>query len=251
MLARVLWWSGLAMLVTLLSRAFFSKLFRKYPFFYGYVTCVLIKSLAAVYFFVRSPDAYRRFYWRGEFFTVFLSFGVTWEIYAQLLAYYSGARRFARVLLSGVLVALLSILFVNIVTSSVWMPASDTAEFSRNLRVAQALMLMIVVGLVMYYSIPLGSNLRGIIFGYGLFVAADLINLSLRMHLGTTFQMWWSHLRPLVYLISLAIWCVTLWSYQPNPAPCPDLEEDYDWISRQTLNSFTRVRNYLLATIRL
>jgi len=251
MLARVVWWSGLAMLVTLLGRAFFSKLFRKYPFFYGYVTCVLIKSLAAVYFFVRSPDAYRHFYWRAEFFTVLLSFGVTWEIYAQLLGHYPGALHFARVLLPAVLVIFLSMLLLNMLTNSAWMPASDTAEFSRNLRVAQATLLVVVVGLVMYYSIPLGSNLRGITLGYGFFIASDLINLSLRMQLGMMFQQWWGHLRPLIYLISLIVWCVTLWSYQPNPAPCPGLEEDYEWISGQTVRAFARARNYLLGAIRL
>jgi len=121
-----------------------------------------------------------------------------------------------------------------------WAIAKTTGELERNVRIAQAILLVVLVGVVFYYLVPIGRNLRGIIVGYGFFVATIFINSTLRLYLGESFHSRWRYFQSIAWNISLVIWCATLWAYHPNPRPEAAEFEDYDSLANQTARGLSK-----------
>jgi len=69
-----------------------------------------------------------------------------------------------------------------------WIPGKTTLETERDLRIVQVTLLIGLVALFAYYAVPLGRNLKGIIYGYGLFIATNVLHLTLRDSLGDSFE---------------------------------------------------------------
>jgi hypothetical protein len=109
-----------------------------------------------------------------------------------------------------------------------------------------------LVGLFASYAIPLGRNLKGIIYGYGLFTATSVAHLTLRDYLGDSFQRAWQYIQPICYLVVLVVWCLALWSYAPIPQPTtrPRLEADYESLIAATRRKVRSARSYVLRAMR-
>jgi hypothetical protein len=176
------------------------------------------------------PWAYESYYWSAQVFSIALGYGVIWEIYTQVLADYPGVARLARSVLLTILVMLFSRVLAQALIGQVGSPAAVAGILERDLRTVQGLLLLTLVVLAAYYAIPVGRNLKGMIVGYGLFVSVSIASLALGAALGRIFESWWQHLQPASYDGALLIWCVALWSYQPNPRPEVErrIEHDYD-----------------------
>jgi hypothetical protein len=114
---------------------------------------------------------------------------------------------------------------------------------------------VLLVGLVALfasYAIPLGRNLKGVIYGYGLFVATSVVHLTLRDYLGKNFERSWEHIEPLCYVLVLLVWCATLWSYAPIPESTrePQIETDYESLVAATKRKMHSTRSYVLKAMR-
>ncbi len=143
-------------------------------------------------------------------------------------------------------------IFVKAWNSPNWIPGRTTLETERDLRIVQLALLIGLVGLFASYAIPLGRNLKGIIYGYGLFIATSVAHLTLRDYLGDSFQRAWQYIQPICYLVVLVMWCATLWSYAPIPQPTnePRLEADYESLLATTKSKVQSARSYLLRAMR-
>lgn len=252
MVTQILWWAGNALLTLLLVRSVLGRFFTKYLVFYFYLSYVLLESLLSFYVYVFNPGAYQGFYWNTQFLSVALGYCVIWEIYTQALAEYAGVARMARCLLSVIFVVVLAKVLVNTVSGSAWSLAETTAQLERNLRSIQAFLLVGILGLLVYYAIPVGRNLRGMILGYGLFIGTRMINLTVQSYLLEEFHLWSEYVQPMAYFVTLLIWCVTFWSYHPNPEPKTEikLERDCELFAAQTAKAIGRARSYLVRTVR-
>jgi hypothetical protein len=251
MVTTIIWWSGNALLCALLLRALTQKIFTRYPVFYSYIAFVFTTSLLKYYVFTRRPASYPRVFWSAEFLAMLFGFGLTWKVCRKALASFPGVHRVARILVLAACAMFLSNLLANLLTGAVWGSASNTAEVARTVRAAQAVLLVLIAGLLTCYHIPLGRNVRGIILGYGFFIGASLTNFTFCSYLGSDFQQRWPHVQPYGYLVALLIWCATLWSYHPNPLPQSDVRQNYDGLSGRTVKGLDRVRHYLLRTVRI
>ncbi len=202
--------------------------------------------------YLAEPTFYRSFYWHTQPLSVFVGCVVVWEIYRRALGRFPGAARMARNLLVLILLILVAKVLANIPNVSAGWLTGTTAELERNLRAVQAVMLMGLITVIGSYRIPLGRNLWGMLLGYGLFVSTSVINLTLRVLLGDSFQTVWQYLQPILYLTVLCVWCVTLWSYQATPLPEtePKIEHDYQLLAAATKKSLVRARAYLGRAIR-
>jgi hypothetical protein len=247
-LSKILWWCGDLMLILLLYRAISARLWKAYPYFYFYaaaVVCQAVVRLAAA----RNDAIYTIVYWASEFVTGTIGFGVTWEIYRDVLMPYEGIRRMARSVLLGLLVLVVFRGIVEFAANPRGYP-STTLEVVRNLGVGQAILLIAMLGLVVHYAVPMGRNLRWMLIGYGAYIGSNIVSRTLQAQSRNAEAFWWTFPTQVEYCITLMLWCVGLWSYHPNPAPDGALERDYERVSSQTARAIGRLRSHLMQSWR-
>jgi hypothetical protein len=240
---------GIPLMGFILARALWGKFLSRYPYFYIYLLYVLGQTTACFAVYYLNPKAYARVFWSTEFFAVILGCGVIWEIYSQALGPYVGVARLVKSLLFGVIgVVVVGVILRNSLSSNSTFPFEVTAHLDRSLRETQAIFLGLILALLLYYAIPLGRNMKGMIVGYTLYIAVLVCNLAFRTFLWREYQ-----LAQFAYTASLGVWCVSLWSYSPNPLPesRSKLQLDYEALSEKTLQALARARRYLSRGIRL
>jgi hypothetical protein len=253
MFSFALWSSGPALEVLLLLRGARGAFLNKYRVFYSYVACVLVRDTLLIGIHHFRPEIYAASYWSSEFLTLLIGCGVVWEVYNIAFSAYPGAGRVARDVLVLLFVVVGARVLVEASSNPNWAIGRSTLQAELEFRIAQMALLVGLLLLFGYYEIPLGRNLKGIIYGYTLFVATSVANLSLRDHLGSSFQSVWAMLQPSCYLLVLFIWGVTLWSYAPIPNQVhrANLETDYREIVAKTRAKLRSARSRLLRDTRL
>jgi hypothetical protein len=239
---QILGWTGIFFLGLLLARAVQQKMLRRYAVFYGYLGYVLVVSIAALVVSSKAPVLYWSFYWVTDFTALLFGLAITFDIFRRAFREYPGVSKLA----SMPILFLVVLAFTRLLAGSLPPQGVTMIGLERDLRSVQALMLVVFASLVMYYAVPIGDNLRGIAFGYGLFVSTSVLNLMLRAYVGTGFQTAWGYLQPLEYLGSEITWCVFLWSYAPAPVSQAVVSGSYESVSRQTEKLFSRLRMYMV-----
>ena len=245
--AQLTWWCSSGLLAILLLCAFRGRFVSKYPVFCAYAFVMLLGGICRYYVFKFYPDEYLRFYWYTEFLTVAGGYAIIWQMYSHTLQPYPGSARMARVVVSAVFAAIwVQLLFIVVLSQGreVW---GRVLLMERNLYSVQVVLILLFLLLIWYYRIPLGGNLNGLLAGYGLYVAATLITLTLRSALGAPFQVWWDILSQISVVVSLGIWAIAFRSYCPNPVPEHkiELERDYELAAQRTVEAIGRARGYL------
>lgn len=252
MLSLLVWVTGLALEIVLLVRALLGNSLKYYSLFYLYLISVFLPSVSLFAIYHWWPNLYAPAYWFTEFLHVLLGCALVWEVYKIALARYPGAARMARNVLAFLFILAMTRIFVKAWNSPNWIPGKTTLETERDLRIVQLALLTGLVVLFASYAIPLGRNLKGIIYGYGLFTATSVVHLTIRDYLGESFQRAWQYMQPVCYLVVLVMWCVTLWSYAPIPQPVVEarLEGDYEALLAATKRRVRSARSYVLKGMR-
>lgn len=230
-----LWWLGNFMIATLLVRGWRTGWWRTRRVFCAYLLAVLTGSLVALAVFAWRPQWYATEYWWSEMVYLVLGLAVQWELRSVVLAPYPGARRVSAVLI-GPIVFCSWIALAAIAVAQPPMPAT-MAELERDIRFVQAMLLAAFVGIQQYFRVPIDANSKGIALGYGIFIGASLVNLTIWPHMQGAVRLLWPYLQPFAYLATLAVWCVTLWHTAPAESPAPpktrvagSLNTALDWI---------------------
>jgi hypothetical protein len=216
-LSAALTWIGLSLEVGIIVRALWRGFFSRYPAFFSYLVWVALADAARFYTFHHDWNSYPDVYWKTEFLSLIIGYGIILEILRLTLARYPGAARLARTLVLLIFAAIFAYVGFKGLTSPQWTPASTNAELERDLRAAQIAVLAGILAVVAYFRIPLGKNLKGVISGYGLVLATSIITLALHSYSAASFDHIWFYLQPFLYDLSLGIWAMTMWSYHPNP----------------------------------
>jgi len=252
MLSSLFWVTGLVLESILLVRALLGNSLKYYSLFYLYLISVLLPSACLFAIYHLWPNFYPPAYWFTQFLNILLGCALVWQVYKVALAQYPGAARMARNVLAFLFILAFTRIFVKAWNSPNWIPGRTTLETERDLRIVQLVLLIGLAGLFASYAIPLGRNLKGIIYGYGLFTATSVAHLTLRDYLGDSFQRAWQYIQPICYLAVLVVWCMTLWSYAPIPQPTtqPRLEADYESLIAATKRKVRSARSYVLRAMR-
>ena len=248
----VIWLMTIVLEVVPLVRASEAKFIRHYKLFYSYLGFVLLRDLWLLGVYFRWPKFYAYAYWSSEPVGVLVGCALVWEVYKVALAQYPGTARMARNVLAFLFIFASTRIFVKAWNRPTWIPHRTGYEIERDLRIVQVALLAGLVVLFVCYAIPLGRNLKGIIYGYSLFLVTSVVNLTLRYDLGDSFQRSWAYIQPFCYLFVLLVWCVALWSYAPIPEPAnePQLEADYESLVATTKRKVQSARGYLLKAMR-
>jgi hypothetical protein len=252
MLGQAIWWSSIALESLLLFRGFRGRLASRYPAFYLYISFVLFQDVVcfAVARWTHSSDAYTSAYWTAEFLCVLVSCGIVFEIYRVGLAAFPGTARMARNLMGLVFVVVLIKLIVNIAKDPQWWTEASARGVEGTLRAIQGVAIVALIALFIFYSVPFGRNLRGILMGYGLFVCWSVCCLTLAPPTGRLHDIL-GFLYSALYPLFLVLWLVPLWSYQANAAPkqAIQLEQDYQRVAIATQRRLHEARSYVARAV--
>ncbi len=242
-----IWCVGDVSLACILFRAWKRRLFARYPYFYSYIVSVVGADIVRHVLSIGFPSAYNVGWWTTEFLTALAGLAITWEIFAQMLRPYSGARRMTRAILQGVLVLILFRAGAALAGArDLRHLVSATTELQMSLRLVQTILIVVLASLIMHYMIPIGRNLRFMILGYGSYLVCQVLTLDVLERWGKAFYAPWRVLSGLEYDAVVIIWCIGLWSLFPNPVPDRALEVDYQRISQRTLRAFDRLRDHVV-----
>jgi hypothetical protein len=251
MLMQLISWGGLVVELLLLLRGVRQKLVSRYPIFYSYILFVFATEIASQ-FFNPNKHPYLYFYWITEFLGLFLGCIIVFELYRIGLSDYPGTARMARAVL-GILFLIASVRTL-IATAEVprWWINATPAQVEGSLRVFEALAIISLVVLFLFYSIPFGRNLRGILLGYGIFVSWSVVCLTFATSGQDQSHSLWSYTYSASYVVALIVWAGHLWSYQPNPEPARaiPLEREYQRVAAATQRRLQGARGYLAKAVR-
>jgi hypothetical protein len=250
-LTQFLWWGGIVLEGFLLVRCARGKLYREYPGFCSYIAVVFLSSVLR-YSVRQNPSTYALVYWYSQVASLVAGYVVILEIYKRALKDYPGAARMAQTLLMAIFVlVVIKAIFLS-VGSTGWSIVRTYEELEHDLRIVQATVLIAILGLLAYYRIPLGRNLKGILLGFGIFVGVSVTILTLRFGFGDNLPLVYPYLPPFTYFAVLVIWCGALWSYDANPVPetKPGLERDYQSLALGTRRLLTNARTHLTRAVR-
>lgn len=252
MLGQIIWWSGITIEAVILARALFGKLLKQYPSFYAYVLFVWMQSLLRFSVYHLRPQLYPKVFWITEWLGVLVGCAVVFDIYRVGLRAYPGTARLARNLLAFVFLLAFVKATVETGNNPLWWSTTSTLDLELALRVVQAVALLALVVLFLFYAIPFGRNLRGILLGYGVFLGESVVWLSFAPRNSEGFRAFWSHLQASSYSIVLVVWALHLWSYAPNPEPklAVRLEEQYQRMAAVTSRRLQEARGYLAKAVR-
>ena len=239
------WWVSIFLEVLLLVRAFRTKL--PYPVFYLYIYFVFLQSVVRLLVYHYNEPLYDYVYWSTEFVGVLIGCGIVYEIYRRGLAAFPGTARMARRLLTLVFAMALAKALADATNDPRWWAEATTMDVERALRTVQAFAIASLVGLFLFYSIPFGRNLKGILLGYGLFIGVSVIWFTFMPSDTYQYRHAWSTLGPVTYDLALGLWVVYLWSPQPQAELASNvrLEEQYLHVAARTRQRLQQARGFL------
>lgn len=250
MISTLILFFAIALELILVVRGVRQGLARRYPAFYSYVAFVLVTD-TLVYAIRSNEHVYLYFYWIAEFFSLVLGCLVLLEFYRVALAAYPGTARMARAVLSLLFVVATIKTVTKTLSVREWWFYSTPSQVEGLLRVCQLLAILSLAVLFLVYSIPFGKNLRGILLGYGLFISWSVVCLALVAAGVAKADSLWSYTFPFSYLLTLVVWTVHLWSYQPNPVPdsAIPLEQEYQRVAAATQRRLSTARGHLAKAV--
>jgi hypothetical protein len=242
MLNVMIWSVGIFLETILLLRGFQEKLYRKFPIFYAYFLFVTLVDLVRIGVYRWVPIHFFQVYWVTQFLSLAIGSGIIFEIYRVALRPFRGAARMTRyallIVFGAIFAKALTIASGGVFT---WLAAASIV-LERNLRIVQALAILTLVLLFFWYAIPFGRNLKGILFGYSLFIGLSIVQFLLWRYSWEQIKPFWSYAQPLCYLLVIGIWVRTLWSAAPPPEVNPDVqvESDYKFLVATTRGQFRK-----------
>jgi hypothetical protein len=231
-----IWLTGIALEAAILLRGVQARLLRKYPLFYGYIVCVLATEIISLFSYRFAPDLYEPLYWPSELVTIVASYAVIIEVFRCSARHKPGIRRLVQNALLTVFVLTVAYAFSDFAQGGFRSLSRAIADLGRDLRYVEAGVLLIMLWLFARYRIPLGRNLLGLIGGYSFWLACNIVNLAFWFRPANELSIVLRELLPATYLLTLIIWCASLWSPQPEPAQPGEnrIERDYDLLATNT-----------------
>jgi hypothetical protein len=247
MLSVLIWWACILLESLILLRGWRERTLAKYPFFYLYMASLFLSDGPLYVVYRLNPAIYPQWNWAAGFLNIVLGCGILLEVFRHVLAPYPGAEKLART--AGL--AIFGVVFCSATIYLLMSPGTFGSRMvhthlERNFLGIQALFLGSLVAVIRYYGISMGKNLRGMVLGYGLCVGTTLMSLAIRYH-SRSFTDAWIVIQPASYLLSILIWAVALWRYEPNLVTDSTvrLRPDYDSFVSSTRDAMGTLRSSL------
>lgn len=242
MFALVVWFAGIVLEGVLLFRGWRARHIFRFPLFFSYIALIFLQSILLFFVGRYRPDAYPAFYWSLEFIDVFAGCAVVLETCRLALVSFPGVAKLARnALLLAFLLTFGRVLLTAQEGAQNW-STMVTIQLERDMRFVQIAAVLTLLTLILCYAVPIGRNLRGILFGYGLFLGVNILNLTLMRRFGADVQTLASYVQSLTYLLVLCLWTALLWAHSPEPAAGGREAPSYNELLMQTRTRLGKTR---------
>lgn len=252
MWTRIVWGVCIGLESFLVIWAVKTRLLRRFPIFYSFISLVLVVDVLAIPLFRMSSHTYFLFYWSTAFLKAVLGYGIIMETYVFSLKNYPGVGRLLRILLVVILLTVAAKVAVSLVVDSKFLLPYAIAVMERNLQQVQAILLFCLLALFIYYKIPADRNVRGLMLGYAFLIGADVISFTFITNPSTGFALLMRQIDPACNALALIIWTVALWTASPQSALQwgQVIETDYEYLARETRAMLLRARTHLVRVAR-
>ncbi|PYX45344.1 MAG: hypothetical protein DMG79_19530 [Acidobacteria bacterium] len=231
LLTQILWVVPLVFQLAIAAVMLRRRLTKIFPVFFSYTVLVLSRDI--VLLFLPYPKSlYSLVYWCGEALAVLLGLGVIFETLRHLLPPY----RFLRIVLKSVWIlgalaavtAMLMLVFSNGGTGEDRV-LEAIILLERAARFLQVCLLVVMITLMSRLGLTWHQYSLGIVAGFGVYSALDLLALDFRAHLHFVSDNAFVLIRPAAYNLAAVIWAAYFlpsWSSIPlERLPKNDLRE--------------------------
>ena len=207
-LSQFLWVGGIVCQAVLGMVLLLKRSWRTFPFFSAYVAAGFAESLF-IYAFRQHKAIYFYSYWLMEAVGIILGFAVVYEIFQNLFAAHRGLRRVAKLTFRFSLVLVLAIGSIVLVKHS---PVGFRSIMSAVVVVEESARIIEVGALMSLFLLSSAFGLHwrqqvfGIALGLGIFVAVELITVTIWGQTGKAAHDALNVIRILGFNISLLIW---------------------------------------------
>ncbi len=212
----------------ILARARHGKFLSQFPFLYSYVAYVLASGLIILSIDRYRPEIYPTAYWFRFTISLIVQFAVLLEVSDHVFRPYPGIRRLGVVVvlsISGLF------LFAYIIPSFLEPRTSSLAilDLVKRTSLTKAAIIIALLLAAQYFRLPLGKNVSGILVGFSIYLAANVANFNLAEHYGRAlYGFIFSTTYRLANVLTLLVWTVALWRYEPVKVEAPVADEEHE-----------------------
>ena len=253
MITLISWTIALVLEALILFRCVKTGIVRSYPVFFTYLSCVFIGDLVLPPLSrIMAPRVYEVAYWAKEFVCVMVGYAVVMEAVDTAFAHFEGPKKLGRNAALVIFGAIVSFTALRAAFETVSSIGQTAINVEADLRGAELVLLSILILVVFYYRVSIGTNLKGIIVGYGICTVTVAVNEAMRTFAGASFQSAFSMIWSYTYFLSLLVWVTTLWSREASlePVKANQMDGDYEALASHTKTTLAGMRGYLRKAVR-
>ena len=202
----------------LLLRGVVNRLCGAFPLFYSYITFAFCCTLALYVVYWRFRAVYPSAFWIYYLINILVEFTVLVEISDQVFKPYPAIRNLGRAL-TVVISLVLGVAYVLPTILASGRTRHVLLEFSLRASATKAIILAVLFLVARHYGSPLGRNLGGIMLGFSVYMAIEVVIMAAAAAFGSALYsrvLWF--MSPLATVLCLLVWTVSLWNVVPVPA---------------------------------
>lgn len=241
--ANLIWSIAVVLEAAIFFRGVTTEFGKRYPFFYFYLGSLLLIEALRFLCYRFTPAVYPTFYWRTELVRIVASYGVIFEIFRRALRHSPGVRPKAQKLMLVVFVLALTYAACDLLGGGFASVPRAIADLGRYLLYVEAALLFVTLWLFGRYRISFDRNLLGLTLGYSLLSALDIVNLAFLSMPGNGSSAGLRKFMPITHVVTLVVWCASLWSPEPELMAPPEnaIDRDYALLAAKTRDAFAHL----------
>lgn len=238
LLSAVNWWFAICLEVCVFAFAWKRKLASQLPFFFGYLSLLVINEVVMFCTFRiegMNSEIYLYAYWIVQVLCISVRAIVVYEVCQNILSPFSGIWRFVSRSLF-VIVGILGTIVLIAAHGGTYHITMAILTEERGLELVVASLLIAGLLFCRYYRVEVKRHLAWIALGLGFYsivqVADNTFLSHWTSHWGATFAIW-EGLRHFSFNVALILWIVALWKPLPAVAKAPVLwnRNEYETLS--------------------
>ncbi len=211
-------------LVLLLTRAIQGGFVHRLPFFYSYISYMLLHMIVVLSVLLMYPRFYAGVHWFSFAIWQIVEFAVLIEISDHVFERYVAIRHLGRFLCGAVILGF-GFTYVLPAFSQSGNASNTILELAKRAILTKAALVLVLLVAKRYYGLKLGKSISGLLLGFILYLGVNIANFELAEIYGRAiYAPVFQYVGPLAWTLGLLVWVAALWNYAPVVAPRQEFE---------------------------